>query len=280
MDATADATPEMDGLLEPEGLSELVRALDRGEFVAYYQPQVRLEDGAIIGAEALLRWEHPQHGVIGPDRFIGALESSGLIVPVGLRMLWLACHEAHSWIQSGLGELSISVNLSARQFLEPDLVESVRAVLGDTGLRPRHLDLEITESMAIENMERARDIVYRLRGVGIQTAIDDFGTGHSSLSRLTEFPVSSLKIDRSFVADVDRDDDQHAIVASVVTLGHSLGLTVVAEGVETQEQLAVLRELECDVLQGYLFSRPVPAEEFRELLTSPLAGHSAWQGAA
>ncbi len=216
------------------------------------------------------------------DHFIGALESSGLIVPVGLRVLRFACHEARAWIDAGFAPLRISVNLSARQFLEPDLVDSVRAVLGESGLRPRHLDIEITESMAIENMERAQEVVYRLRGVGIQTAIDDFGAGHSSLSRLTEFPVSSLKIDRSFVARMDSDDDQHAIVASVVALGHSLGLTVVAEGVETPAQLAALRLLECDVLQGFLFSRPVPASEFRALLaaSAPLTGPSARQGAA
>ncbi|MGH8809060.1 MAG: putative bifunctional diguanylate cyclase/phosphodiesterase, partial [Noviherbaspirillum sp.] len=245
---------------------ELRRALERGEFVLHYQPQVDLRTGHIVGMEALIRWHHPELGMVPPQRFIGLAEETGLIVPIGAWVLRTACAQNKAWQRAGLGHLRVSVNLSARQFAQQDLAKSIIAVLDETGLAASNLEIELTESLVMTDVERAIDALRALKAIGVQLSIDDFGTGYSSLSYLKRFPIDVLKIDRSFVRDMTVDPDDAAIVASIISLSHSLKLHVIAEGVETQEQLAYLRAHGCDEMQGYYFSKPVPAEEFEQIL--------------
>ena len=245
---------------------DLRHALERGEFTLHYQPQVDLGSGAIVGMEALIRWDHPQLGRIAPGRFIGLAEEMGLIIPIGAWVLRTACAQTKAWQLAGLGELRVAVNLSPRQFTQKALLQSIADILRDTGLDARFLELELTESMVMSDVEHAISILRNLKGLGIQIAIDDFGTGYSSLSYLRRFPIDVLKIDQSFVNDISTDPDDAAIVVSIISLAHSLRLKVVAEGVETAEQLAFLREHDCDQMQGYFFSRPVAADAFERLL--------------
>ncbi|HAT32439.1 MAG TPA: PAS domain S-box protein [Janthinobacterium sp.] len=246
--------------------SDLRRALERGEFELHYQPQVELGGGAVVGMEALIRWNHPQLGRIAPALFIGLAEEMGLIIPIGAWVLRNACAQARAWQQAGLGPLRVAVNLSARQFTQKALLESVADALRESGLEARFLELELTESMVMSDVEHAITILRGLKGLGIHISIDDFGTGYSSLSYLRRFPIDVLKIDQSFVKDICGNDDDAAIVLAVISLAHSLRLSVIAEGVETAEQLAFLRAHGCDHMQGYFFSRPLAAQAFEQLL--------------
>jgi diguanylate cyclase (GGDEF)-like protein/PAS domain S-box-containing protein len=246
----------------------LRNALDRGEFVLHYQPQLDLASGRIVGMEALLRWQHPELGTVPPQRFIGLAEETGLIVPIGAWVLRSACTQAKAWHDQGLGHLRVAVNLSARQFAQPDLVESIAGVLADTGLPPACLDIELTESLFVDDVAQAVDTLYQLKALGVALSIDDFGTGYSSFSYLRTFPIDVLKIDRSFVADIASDADEAAIVVSIIALARNLKLRVIAEGVESAAQLEFLRAHGCDEMQGYHFSRPLPAGEFERMVRS------------
>jgi diguanylate cyclase (GGDEF)-like protein len=261
-------TEEMNArTLERLGIeSELRHALERNEFTLHYQPQVCLSDGIIVGMEVLIRWNHPQLGQIAPARFISLAEEMGLIIPIGAWVIRTACAQTRAWQLAGLGELRVAVNLSARQFTQKALVQSIADVIAATGLEPRLLELELTESMVMDAVEHAITILRNLKGLGVQISIDDFGTGYSSLSYLRRFPIDVLKIDQSFVNDLTVDADDAAIVRSIISLAHSLRLKVIAEGVETAEQLAYLRAHGCDQGQGYLFSRPLDAHAFEQLL--------------
>lgn len=247
--------------------TELRRALERGEFVLHYQPKINLSSGNIIGAEALLRWQSAERGLVAPGEFIPLLEETGLILPAGEWVLQAACAQARAWQRSGIAT-RVAVNLSAPQFRQPDLAGAILDILEKNGLDPASgaLELELTESLLMRDVGRAITTLERLRGMGVHIAIDDFGTGYSSLSYLKRFPINSLKIDQSFVRDISGDRDGGAIVGAIIALGHSLRLTVIAEGVETAEQLGYLRAAGCDEMQGYLFSRPIPAEEMTRLL--------------
>jgi diguanylate cyclase (GGDEF)-like protein/PAS domain S-box-containing protein len=245
---------------------DLREAIEREQFVLHYQPQVDLRTGRIIGMEALIRWEHPELGMLSPARFIGLAEETGLIVPMGKWVTRTACAQNKAWQQAGLGNLRVAVNLSAVQFGQPDFVQSIATVLQDTGLEPQYLELELTESLVMTEVEHAIEILRDLKALGVQLSIDDFGTGYSSLSYLKRFPIDVLKIDQSFVRDMMDHPEDAAIVASIVSLAHSLRLHVVAEGVEAADQLAYLQRQGCDAMQGYFFSRPVTAEAFEKLL--------------
>ena len=246
--------------------SNLRRAAEREEFRLYFQPIVSLEDGVVTGAEALLRWQHPERGLITPAEFIPLAEETGLIVPIGEWVLRTACAQARAWHAAGHSDLRVTVNFSARQFELPNLPELIRTVLKETGLAASALELEITESIAMEDVDFSREILTELRADGIHISIDDFGTGSSSLRYLKRFPIDVLKIDQTFVRDLTSDISDAAITAAMITMAHSLELKVIAEGVETEEQLKFLRSRRCNEIQGYLFSRPVPAEAFTKVL--------------
>ena len=245
----------------------LHRALERSELLLHYQPVVEVSGSTTVGVEALIRWEHPDQGLVAPGRFIPVAEESGLIIPIGAWVLEEACHQLRDWHhRDGAGaEGSVEVNLSARQIDDPRIVATIEEILCRTGLPPRHLTLEITESALMKDAAAALVVLQGLKELGVLLAIDDFGTGYSSLSYLQRFPLDVLKVDRMFVQELGHDGGGDEIVSAVITLAHALGLEVVAEGVETEQQLEVLRGLECDFAQGYLFSRPVPADELRTL---------------
>jgi EAL domain-containing protein (putative c-di-GMP-specific phosphodiesterase class I) len=234
----------------------------------HYQPQLDLKSGAIVGFEALVRWRHPQRGMVSPSEFIAAAEETGLIGPLGEWVLRQACSDARDWREAGYPDLQVSVNCSAQQFQRDGFVETVDLILRGTGLPASCLELEITESVIVQRSEEVIARFAALDAMGVRIAIDDFGTGYSSLSYLKRFAIHQLKIDQSFVRDISSDPDDAAIVSAIIAISHSLGLQVLAEGVETAEQLAFLRSLGCDCAQGYYFSRPVPAEEFTRLLES------------
>ena len=246
--------------------SALRKAISAGELVAYYQPLVSLSTGRIEGAEALVRWNHPEKGIIGAAQFISVAEASGLIVAIDNWMLRAACTRAKEWRARGNDSLRVEVNLSARQFQLPDVVAAVSRCLRETGLPPEALEIEITESVAMRNVARSAEILRNLRDQGVRISLDDFGTGYSSLSYLKTLPVDTVKLDQSFVRDVTTDRGDAAIATAIIAMAHSLGLRVVAEGVETEEQLAFLRGQGCDTVQGFLFGHPVPAEMLEELI--------------
>ncbi|MFI3186826.1 MAG: EAL domain-containing protein [Methylococcaceae bacterium] len=232
----------------------------------HYQPQLAMQGGHIVGAEALLRWQHPELGSVSPAEFIPVAESSGLILPIGEWVLRRAIRQAKSWLDSGYAPLIMAVNLSAVQFRNPDLPELITRILDDEGFPPKYLELELTEGVAMSNPQTAIDVMNNLHERGIRMSIDDFGTGYSSLSYLKKFKVYKLKIDQSFVRDISTDPEDKAIVSAIINLAISLGLKTIAEGVETLSQQAFLREQGCDEMQGYLFSKPLPEEQFEELL--------------
>ncbi len=248
--------------------TELRRALEREEFLLYYQPKVDMDSRKIVGVEALLRWKNPERGLVAPGEFIPLLEDTGLILPVGEWVLRAACKQARAWLAAGVKNVHIAVNLSALQFKQPDFAGLVLSILEENGLDPAlgAIELELTESLLMDDAEAAVETLTRLHASGIQFSIDDFGTGYSSLTYLKRFPISSLKIDRSFVNDLSRNKEDEAIVAAIIALGHSLGLKVIAEGVETEMQHAQLHKNGCDEMQGFLFSRPLPATEITSLL--------------
>jgi diguanylate cyclase (GGDEF)-like protein/PAS domain S-box-containing protein len=236
------------------------------QFQLLYQPKVDLRSGRLFGVEALIRWQHPEQGMIPPQRFICLAEESGLIVPLGEWVVRTACAQAQAWRAAGLPPLSVSVNVSARQFEEKRLVERIADALRATGLPPEALEVEVTESLIMRDMARSVEKMRELTDMGVSLSIDDFGTGYSSLSALKSFPISRLKIDKSFVRDLADSPDDQAIAMAVISLGHKLNLRVIAEGVETEEQRDFLRANDCDEMQGYLFSRPVPPERIAQLL--------------
>ena len=245
---------------------DLRQALERQELELHYQPQISLESGAMVSVEALLRWRHPERGMVSPAEFIPIAEASGQIVPIGDWVLNEACAQAQAWREEGLPPLRMGVNVSIHQFSKGHIVEKVRAALAHSGLEPENLKLEITETLLMEEVEHNIMTMEQLADLGVQLAIDDFGTGYSSLSYLKRFPVSELKIDRAFIRDLALDPDDAAIVRAIISLGHSLKLTVIAEGVETEEQRNYLRQAGCDEMQGYYFSPPVRADKLGALL--------------
>lgn len=247
--------------------SDLRRALEREEFRIHYQPQVDISSGRIVGMEALVRWQHPDHGLIPPMEFIPLAEDTGLIVPLGEWVLRAACAQNRLWQDEGFSPLRLSVNLSPRQFHQTELVSMVAKVLEETGLAAHYLELELTESSIMQNTESAIATLQQLKATGIKISIDDFGSGYSSLSYLKRLPIDVLKIDQSFITDTSTNPDDAAIVMAIIMLAHNLKLKVIAEGVELEDQLRFLRLLRCDEMQGFLFSKAVPAVDFQQLLT-------------
>ncbi len=241
-------------------------ALRNRELVVYYQPRIDIETRKILGMEALVRWIHPQFGLVSPGQFIPLAEETGLIIPIGEWILRDACRQNAAWRAMGLPPIRVSVNLSPVQFRKPNLHESVYDALDDAGLEADGLELEVTESLLMNDPAETASILGKLKSRGIHISIDDFGTGYSSLSYLKRFPINALKIDRSFISDVTTNPDDAAITTAIILMGHSLKLSVVAEGVETENQLAFLKVLQCNEVQGFLFSPPVPAERAQEML--------------
>ncbi len=246
--------------------SNLRHALARKELLLHYQPRVDLETGQITGVEALLRWQYPDLGLVSPSQFVPLAEETGLIIPIGEWVLRTACAQNKLWQSMGLSPVRVSVNLSARQFEQRNLVETIGRVIKETELDPNYLELELTEGLVMKNPETTIATLRSLHEMGIQISIDDFGTGYSSLSYLRRFPIHALKIDQSFVRDIITDPDGTVIVTAIILLAHSLKLKVIAEGVETKDQLDYVRSLKCHEIQGYLFSKPLPAEEMTRLL--------------
>jgi EAL domain-containing protein (putative c-di-GMP-specific phosphodiesterase class I) len=246
--------------------SALRSALTHDEFELYYQPQVDLESGRVVGLEALIRWHHPSMGMVRPDRFINLAEETGLIVPIGAWVLLTACRQSRAWQHAGLGPVRIAVNLSARQFAEPNLVREIARVLDETGLSAACLEVEITESLVMGDVESAIRTMRELKQMGVQLSIDDFGTGYSSLSYLRRFPVDVLKIDRSFVRDIAIDEDDAALVAAIIELARGLRMRVIAEGVETEAQLDYLRRRGCDEVQGHVYAQAASGADVERLL--------------
>ena len=253
--------------------SSLRRAVERNEFLLHYQPKLDLRTGAISGVEALVRWQHPDWGMVSPAQFIPLAEETGLIVQIGEWVLKAACEQNKRWRDQGIPPLRVAVNLSARQFAQKTLLSDIAKIIAQSGLTPESLELEITESLVMTNPEHATETLHKLKAMGISLSIDDFGTGYSSLAYLKRFPIDCVKIDRSFIKDIPTEADDMAITKGVIALGHSLRLKVVAEGVETVEQQDFLRSNDCDEMQGYLFSKPLPAEG----VTALLKGHSPKQ---
>ncbi|MDO8932878.1 MAG: EAL domain-containing protein, partial [Rhodocyclaceae bacterium] len=256
---TAEMQSRIDHRLSLE--THLRRALEREEFVLFYQPQVSLDTGRIVGAEALIRWRHGEMGMVSPAQFIPLAEETGLIVPIGEWVLDTACAQIKSWLTAGLPPVGVAVNLSARQFRQKNLVQIVEQSLRIQGVDSSHLELEMTESMVMQDPEQTIRLLRQLKELGLRISLDDFGTGYSSLSHLRRFPIDVLKVDQSFVRDVTTSNDDAAIAASIIALAHSLQLAVIAEGVETPAQLQYLRRQRCDMMQGYYFAKPVPADE-------------------
>ncbi|MBF0587531.1 MAG: EAL domain-containing protein [Magnetococcales bacterium] len=266
-------TPEMNArvVARLEMEKALRAAIDEDQLRLYYQPKVDLESGRMTGMEALVRWVQPDGAIISPGAFIPLAEESGLVIPMGRWVLKTACVQTMQWMNDGIAPLRVAVNISPRQFQESDdLVRLVAETLEDTGLPPEYLELEITESMVMEDVDRAIETMELLRAMGLYISVDDFGTGYSSLGSLKKFPIQFLKIDRSFIKDLSDDPNDAAIVSAIISMAHTLQLEVIAEGVESAEQLAFLKQLACNELQGYLFSPPVPAGQFPALLEKRL----------
>jgi EAL domain-containing protein (putative c-di-GMP-specific phosphodiesterase class I) len=251
--------------------TDLRDAIERRELLVYYQPKVEISSGTVVGMEALLRWQHPELGMVSPAQFIPIAEETGLIIPIGEYVLREACAQSKRWQEQGLRPIRMAVNLSTVQFRDPDLLKMVTRVLRTTGLAPDHLELELTESVLLQRADSTVATLQSLKRMGVHLAIDDFGTGYSSLSYLKRFPIDSLKIDQSFIREVTTNPEDVAITTSIILMGRSLKLRVVAEGVESPSQLALLKVLECDEAQGYLFSRPAPASDMEKLLAPSFA---------
>lgn len=245
---------------------ELRHALERDEFTLQYQPQVDIQQDRIVGIEALIRWQHPERGMVPPDEFIGIAEETGLILPIGEWVLQQACQQMQALRNTGLPSIHVSINLSVRQLRESTLVDKVSQVLQQTGLEPSMLDLEITESMLMSDIDRVKQTLKELSELGVSISVDDFGTGHSSLAYLKQFPISTLKIDRSFITDIPEDKDDVSITIAIINMARGLGIKTVAEGVEMKEQLDFLKTHECNLMQGYYFSKPVAFDEIVTLL--------------
>jgi predicted signal transduction protein with EAL and GGDEF domain len=246
--------------------NSLRHALERDEFVLHYQPKIELKTGRITGVEALIRWLRPVHGLVYPMTFVPIAEECGLIVGIGKWVLREACRQAQEWRRSGLAPSSVAVNVSALEFSDPNFVDGVRATLAESGLEPQYLEIELTEGVLMKDIPAAAAVLAELKSMGVRLTVDDFGTGYSSLSYLQEFPIDGLKIDRSFVRKISAEPDDSLIVDAIIKLSESLKLLVVAEGIETEEQRRYLLTLDCAEGQGFLFSRPVPADELTALL--------------
>ncbi len=255
--------------------NSLRHAMKRGEFLLHYQPQIDLASGAMSGAEALIRWRDPDRGIIYPEQFVAIAEDCGLIIPIGKSALREACMQVARWLKAGLPAVPVAVNISAVEFRHKDFLAGVSEILEETGIEPRYLELELTESVLMQDAESSVSILSALKAMGVQLAIDDFGTGYSSLAYLKRFPIDILKIDQSFVRDVATDSNDAAIVNAVIGMGKNLRQRVIAEGVETPGQLAFLKTRECDAGQGYLFSRPLPTEAFEKLLVNGMPAATA-----
>jgi EAL domain-containing protein (putative c-di-GMP-specific phosphodiesterase class I) len=251
--------------------NDLRRALEHGELSLHFQPQFVIAERRLVGAEALLRWQHPELGMVSPAEFVPIAEECGLILPIGEWVLRVAVRQMRLWQQAGLPLLTVAVNLSAVQFRQANLAEVVSRILDEEGLPAQFLELELTESVAMDNPLAAVEMMDKLRERGVRISIDDFGTDYSSMSYLKRFRVHKLKIDRSFVADLASDPDDEAIIAAIIGLAHNLGLQTIAEGVESEEQMAFLGAKGCDEAQGYLFSEPLPAAQF-----AAFASHACW----
>ena len=245
--------------------TDLRQAIDRDELLLHFQPRLDLLSGRLIGAEALVRWQHPEHGLVPPLRFISLAEESGVIVPLGYQVLRLACQQMIAWREAGLPELEVAVNLSPRQFREPDLVDEILRTVERYGLDPSQIEVEVTEGSIMEDVTCAARTLSAMKDKGIKVSIDDFGTGYSSLQHLKKLPVDILKIDQSFVRDLPADSDNAAITRAIISLARTLRLAVVAEGVETPPQLSYLSREGCDQIQGYLISRPLMGATFTDL---------------
>lgn len=245
---------------------DLKKALERDEFVLFYQPQINLETGEIAGLEALIRWQHPERGLIAPFKFISIAEESGLIIPIGAWVLKEACRQTYAWQKAGLTPIRMSVNIASQQFRQNDLVPMVKQTLQDSGLSPSLLELELTESSIMKDIEQTINTLVQLKETGVTLSVDDFGTGYSSMNYLKRFPLDTLKIDRSFVMDITTDPNDAAIITAIIALAKSLGLKTIAEGVETPEQLQFLRHHLCDEMQGFLISKPIPPKEVERFL--------------
>lgn len=254
--------------------NRLRSALQHDEFLLHYQPQLDMQDGRVIGVEALLRWNDPEQGLRSPAQFIPILEETGLIVPVGEWVLRKACTQARAWQYAGLSNLRIAVNLSAKQFRQRELVKKVADVLEDTGLAPGTLELELTESVLMDDPDEALRVMTELKDMGALVALDDFGTGHSSLAVLKAFPVDTLKIDRAFIRDIAQDEDDRSICAAIIALGRALRLSVLAEGVEENSQVEILKRQGCHLVQGFLYARPMPADDVWSWLTAETTAHA------
>lgn len=250
--------------------SEIRNAIEADQFKLYYQAQVDLENDRISGFEALIRWEHPQKGMIYPMDFIELAEDTGLIIPLGRWILFEACHQLKEWQQQGITDINMAVNFSARQFLDTGMVEMIQTAILETGIRPENLEIEITETVALENVEYSIEIIHQLKDMGIQVSLDDFGTGYSSMNYLKLLPVSKLKIDKSFLDTVMENESDQKIVKMIIELAQTLNLVVIAEGVEFQEQALFLKGIKCNKAQGYLYSRPVLSKDAKTLLCSDL----------
>lgn len=246
--------------------NNLRKAPEKEELVVYYQPQINLVTGQVIGIEALVRWQHPHLGMISPGKFIPIAEEAGLIVPLGEWVLKTACSQIKKWHDAGFSTLRLAVNISAYQFKQQNFVDMITRVLKETSLGPHSLEIELTEGVIMQINEQIITTLYKLKAVGIQFTIDDFGTGYSSLGYLKRFPVDALKIDQSFIQDITTNPDDVAIVKAIIAIAESLKLRVIAEGVETHEQVAVLQKLCCNNIQGYVYSRPLPAPDLEHLL--------------
>jgi EAL domain-containing protein (putative c-di-GMP-specific phosphodiesterase class I) len=258
--------------VERQSIEEDLRnALEREQFSLHYQPKVNLKTGKITGAEALIRWTHPTRGQVSPAQFIPVAEDCGLILPIGKWVLLRACNQAQAWIDAGLPLGTIAVNISAAQFRDEKFSEGIFAILDETGLDPRSLELELTEGVLMKHAQSTTSTLGALKARGVRLAVDDFGTGYSSLSYLREFPINALKIDQSFIRQITVSPDETSIVTAVISMARSLNLRVVAEGVETNEELAFLLAHQCDEAQGYYFSRPVPAQQFAKLLETGIS---------
>lgn len=251
--------------------ASLRRALERQEFVLHYQPKIALHDGAIVGVEALIRWQHPQRGLLQPNEFVSIAEDCGLIRPIGRWVLREACMQAKAWLHAGLPPITMAVNTSALEFRADDFLENLRTILKETCLAPNYLEIELTESVLIRDAEAAESVLHGIAKLGVKLAIDDFGTGYSSLSYLKRFPIDTLKIDKSFVHQMTSNADDASIVNAVISMGKSLRQRIIAEGVETPEQHASLLALHCDEGQGYHFGRPVVAGAIAALLKTGIS---------
>ncbi len=252
--------------------NNLRKAVENRNFILHYQPQMEISSGRIVGMEALLRWEDPDLGIIPPLEFIPLAEETGLIIPIGEWVIRTACLQNRVWQESGLSPLRISVNMSGRQFKNKGIIEAVSGILADTGLPPRYLELEITENIVMENVESTITILNELKNMGLKISMDDFGTGYSSFSYLKRIPLDVIKIDRSFIKDIHESSHDRTIIGAIIVMAHSLRMEIIAEGVETEEQLSFLRLNNCDEIQGYLLSRPLSGEDATELLVKETRG--------